>query len=299
MPPLAKSSNRGGASSSSFFGFSSLASSFVDSSSSVSRASVKDTGLFPSQHHVTVVADHNISHHHPYEQQQSNNADYKAKNALAKLQGSLAAMLSFLSHHGLSPASVKELENALYCNSDDISSNAHQYLTLMKRLEEYLLIFCLDHGNAATSSSPANPAAAAAESPESEAAIFLLLSAWQALCHHVNILHRQAHRDFTRLQSQPRRPRGLRHGVAAAPYQQRQQQQQQHQPHHHQQSNVGTYTTTTIATTMQQPFSMSNSSNSNKELVRTSLIRLAEHSCDCQKGYLLAQRQWKCKNVSI
>lgn len=235
--------------SSSFFGFS-LSSSSVDSSSSSGSSMPcgnKDVSLSSSVVTIAENDDHNSNNHLS---QQQNNADYKTKNALAKMKGSLAALLSFLSHHGLSQASVKELENALY--------NA-QYLTLMKRLEEYLLILCLDTANPSPSLSV----------EESEAAIFLLLSAWQALCNHVNLLHRQAHRDFTRLQGQPRRWR------SAAPYQ-----------HQQQSGDAGTNTTG-----MQFPMS-------HKEVLRTSLIRLtilAEHSCDCQKGYLLAQRQWKRK----
>jgi hypothetical protein len=261
MAPVSKSSSTRVASSS-FFGFSltSSSSSSLDSSSSSSKNSTSNASSFNRKDHIglpSIVTIADSSSNNNPQNNNNNTADYKAKNALAKMQGSLAALLSFLSHHGLSPASVQELENALVYN------NAQQYLNVMKRMEEYFLL--LIFGSSIVSDS------------ESEAAIFLLLSSWQALCHHVSLLHRQAHRDFTRLQGQPRR------WHSTAPYHQHQRQQP---------SDGGAYTTSSSSSTSMQ-FSMSH-----RELVRTSLIRLtnlAEHSCDCQKGYLLAQRQWKRK----
>lgn len=206
------------------------------------------------------------------------------------MEGSLAALLDFFQYNGVSPASIHELREDLLAKQ--------KYVPLMKRLEEYaklLLVSNKNNNNKETTTQNNDN-----DDDNSEAAYYLLLNAWEALCDYTHIQHQHAYRSFHvgRLKdSQRKESLSLKNSYRS---------------HQGEQPNVSRrmslpnqLAALTRSNASRAPITQRNNSKTQQQLLQdlpplqpmtlVELTLLAEQSCACQRGYILAKKSWAKK----
>jgi hypothetical protein len=219
------------------------------------------------------------------------------------MEGSLAALLDFFEYNGVAAASIHELRDDLLAKQ--------KYVPLMKRLEEYARLFLVSSNN--------NNKEADDDDDKTEAAHYLLLNAWKALCEYAHIQHQHAYRSFHvgRLKdSQKRQSQSFNSNYYTS----------RHHRHHDPEERdkltrrmslpnqlvaLTRSTSAPITTTQQQRNNNISTPQQQQQQLQLQqldlpplqpmtlmeLTLLAEQSCACQRGYILAKKSWAKKVV--
>jgi hypothetical protein len=207
----------------------------------------------------------------------------KTRNAYDRMEGSLAALLDFFQYKGVSPSAIQELRVDLLAKQ--------KYVPLMKRLEEYAKCSLLSRKNDDD------------DDDSAEAAYYLLLNAWEALCEYTHMQHQHAFKCFHvgRLQKSQRQQALIfnsNYNRNSDP-EQNKLSQRLSLPSLRMNSGINhSKSSSQHTTTIMQPRHSSKQHNNNLSLQPMTLVELtllAEQSCACQKGYLLAKKSWAKK----